>query len=113
MVPVENTSVRIEATPVVDLDCALYSISETQFALLIENLRKDPFLGHRISESWFEYVMKDHSVSYFVTVEPQITYVLLSGIRPVETIAKTTQIVNLADKAISVLKRIQQVAGLF
>lgn len=97
----------------VDLDRALYSVSDADFARLIDRLQQDPFVGDAVSEGRYEYQMNGLSVSYSAVVGAHGAYVLIAGIRPPEAVSETQKVLDLADRTLRGLKKIREVAGLF
>jgi len=84
-----TVEITFRRTPVFDLDCALYGISDKDLELLYKNLATDPHLGTTDDGVNFEYSFNSHAVSYVMYMDRQGLILLMRGLRPPADIPKS------------------------
>lgn len=100
-------------TKVVYLDKSLYSLSDSDFSRLKENLSQDPFLGHGADKVNHEYLFRGLNVHYIVYHDHDGVSVLISGIRPPAAVSWKGKVVKVGRKSLELVKEIKGLLDLF
>lgn len=108
-----ETSVKIDWTPTVTLDCRLYGLSDYRFKLLQKNLRNDPYLGESTNGIHYEYLFRQLSVAYVITYDRKGIVVYIGGIRPVESVSSWPKVARLTRQTIDLVKTIKDLLRIF
>ncbi len=105
--------VPVRHTEIVDLDKAMYHVSDADFDRLIKNLSKDPYLGSSTDGTNHEYLFSSLSVHYIVYHDHDGVSVLISGIRPHEAVSWKGKALKVGRKTIDLVKEIKGLFDIF